>query len=221
MNDLLESRTEAAKSSEGRSASPILEMVSRIVREQPTRADRLIDVGCGHGDLFAALRGAFGTYVGCDLVRYERFPTDPVVEFKLSDLNGAIPVDTSSADLVVSVETIEHLENPRAFLRELTRIARPSGMIVVTTPNQLSFLSKLSLVLKNRFAAFHDVHYPAHIVALLESDLLRIANEAGLVGARIVYSDQGRIPGTPRSWPRALKGRAFSDNLALVGRKLG
>jgi SAM-dependent methyltransferase len=221
MNDLLETRTAAAKRSEGRSDSPILEMVSRIVRAQAVRAELLIDVGCGHGDLFAALRGAFTAYVGCDLVRYEGFPTDPTAEFRLADLNGAIPVETSSADLAVSVETIEHLENPRAFLRELTRIARPGGTIIVTTPNQLSFLSKLSLVLKNRFAAFQDVHYPAHIVALLESDLLRIANEAGLVGARIVYSDQGRIPGTARHWPSPLKGRTFSDNLGLVARKPG
>jgi SAM-dependent methyltransferase len=221
MNDLLESRTAAAKHSEGRSASPILEMVSRIVWARPAHADLLIDVGCGHGDLFAALRGAFTTYVGCDLVRYEGFPTDPGAEFRSADLNGAIPAETSSADLVISVETIEHLENPRAFVRELTRIARAGGTIIVTTPNQLSFLSKLSLVLKNRFVAFQDVHYPAHIVALLETDLLRIASEGGLVGTRIVYSDKGRIPGTARQWPSALRGRPFSDNLALVAQKPG
>jgi 2-polyprenyl-3-methyl-5-hydroxy-6-metoxy-1,4-benzoquinol methylase len=221
MKDLLESRTAAAKHSEGRSNSPILEMVSSIVRARPTRAERLIDVGCGHGDLFAALAGAFETYVGCDLVRYDSFPTDPIAEFRLADLNGAIPVETSSADLVISVETIEHLENPRAFLRELTRIVRPCGTVVVTTPNQLSFLSKLSLILKNRFAAFQDVHYPAHIVALLEPDLLRIANEAQLVGAHIVYSNQGRIPGTALHWPSPFKGRSFSDNLALVAWKPG
>jgi len=221
MNDLLKSRMEAAKHSEGRSASPILEMVLRIARARPTRADLLIDVGCGQGDLFAVLRGAFTAYIGCDLVRYDGFPIDRAATFRTADLNGPIPVETSSADLVISVETIEHLENPRGFLRELTRIARPGGTIVVTTPNQLSLLSKLSLVIKNRFAAFQDSHYPAHIVALLESDLLRIANESGLAGTRIVYSDQGRIPGTARHWPKPLMGRPFSDNLALVARKPG
>ena len=60
------------------------------------------------------------------------------------------PVDSEQFDLVVCAETIEHLENPRAVFRELTRVARRDGWIIVTTPNQLSLLSKLTLVVKNQ-----------------------------------------------------------------------
>ena len=52
--------------------------------------------------------------------------------------------------MVVSIETIEHLENPRALFRELVRALRPGGLLLVTTPNQLSVLSKLCFVLKDR-----------------------------------------------------------------------
>ena len=52
------------------------------------------------------------------------------------------------ADVVTALEVIEHLENPRAFCRELARVAKPGGWVVVTTPNQLSLLSLLSLVVK-------------------------------------------------------------------------
>jgi hypothetical protein len=87
----------------------------------------------------------------------------------------------------------------------------------VTTPNQLSLLSKLALVVKNRFAAFQDVHYPPHIVALLESGLRYIAIEYGLQSIQIDYSHSGRIPGTEWSWPSICRGRAFSDDVALSG----
>ncbi len=82
-----------------------------------------------------------------------------------------------AADVVAAVETIEHLENPRAFVRELVRLVKPDGWVIVTTPNQLSLLSLITLLIKHRFSAFQDVHYPAHLTALLEVDLKRIAAE--------------------------------------------
>jgi hypothetical protein len=125
--------------------------------------------------------------------------------------------------MVVAAETIEHLENPRAFVRELTRLARPGGWVVVTTPNQLSLLSKLTLVLKNEFNAFQSGSYPAHLTALLEADLRRIGAECGWAEATVMYTYRGRIPGTAHPWPRWLSRtfpRALSDNVLIIGRRM-
>ena len=54
------------------------------------------------------------------------------------------------------METIEHLENPRAFVRKLVRLAKPGGWVVVTTPNQRSLLSLLTLMTKGKFSHFQD-----------------------------------------------------------------
>ena len=88
-------------------------------------------------------------------------------------------------------------------MRELARITRPGGMIAVTTPNQLSLLSKLGLLLKNEFPAFQEAPglYPAHLTALLDIDLVRMARECELQEPRIAYSGRGRIPGTAWHWP--------------------
>jgi 2-polyprenyl-3-methyl-5-hydroxy-6-metoxy-1,4-benzoquinol methylase len=210
-------REAAANASRGRSDMPILRMIGTVVRLTKRHFNVLVDIGCGRGDLREQLSPFVDTYVGCDLVRYEGFP--PGIELRLADLNGRFPFDDASTDLVVSAETIEHLENPRAFLREIARIAMPGALIVVTTPNQLSILSKGCLVLKNHFAAFQASDYPAHITPVLESELLLIASEVGLQSARIVYTDSGRIPGTARHWPSRWRGRPFSDNLALIACK--
>jgi 2-polyprenyl-3-methyl-5-hydroxy-6-metoxy-1,4-benzoquinol methylase len=181
----------------------------------------LVDVGCGAGLLWPVLRERFTRYVGVDVVRYEGFPHD--AEFTQINLeSGAAPLPDGCADVAAAVETIEHLENPRALVRELLRLAQPNGWVVVTTPNQLSLLSLLTLVVKHRFAAFQDVHYPAHLTALLEVDLARIAAECGLSEIHIAYSLQGRIVLTPWHYPKFLSKlfpRALSDNLLLIGRK--
>ena len=183
----------------------------------------LADVGCGTGGLVREVRGRFAGIVGIDAVRYEGLPAD--VTFVRADLDtGRLPLDDASADVTAAVEVIEHLENPRAFVRELTRITRPGGWIVITTPNQLSALSLLTLVVKGRFSAFQERDYPAHRTALLEIDLRRIAAECGLEDVHVEYTRRGRVPLTAWHYPAsvaALAPRRLSDNLAMIGRRCG
>jgi 2-polyprenyl-3-methyl-5-hydroxy-6-metoxy-1,4-benzoquinol methylase len=210
-----------ARQSQGISSEPIYRMVAKALEEREAGGKLLIDVGCGAGNLWFFLQHRFESYSGVDAARYEGFPSD--AHFVQVDLDNApIPFPDEIADVVTSVETIEHLENPRRLLRELTRLARPGGWVVVTTPNQLSFLSLLTLVIKKRFSAFQDVHYPAHRTALLEVDLRRIAAECGLKHVVIGYSAQGRLVLTPWHFPAFLSNlfpQALSDNLFMIGKK--
>jgi SAM-dependent methyltransferase len=204
----------------GASADPILRLVGRTIADRHPGGGTLVDVGCGRGDLGRAVGDRFDQYIGIDVLHYDGFPEAGA--FHKVDLDtGRAPLPDGLGDVVAAVETIEHVENPRAFVRELTRLAKPGGLIVITTPNQLSFLSKLTLVVKHQFNAFTERpgSYPAHITALLEIDLIRIARESGLTDARVRYTDSGRIPGTARHWPLGLGGRAFSDNLLLEARR--
>jgi 2-polyprenyl-3-methyl-5-hydroxy-6-metoxy-1,4-benzoquinol methylase len=218
----LRSEVEArARQSLGVSDATIYQMVAKALAGRHAGSGVLADVGCGAGKLWPFLSQRFDHYVGVDVVGYEAFPA--AAEFHIADLNsGQLPLADSSADVVASVETIEHLENPRAFVRELVRAAKPDGWIVITTPNQLSLLSLLTLLVKRRFNAFQDVHYPAHLTALLEVDLQRIASECGLRDVSIIYSLEGRLPLTRWHYPRWLANlcpAALSDNLLLIARK--
>ena len=210
-----------ARQSLGISGDPIYRAVANAVTERHSGGGILIDVGCGAGNLWSYLRSRFDRYVGVDVVRYDGLPD--TVEFHSIDLDtGRAPLPDAAGDVVVAVETIEHLENPRAFVRELTRLARPGGWVIVTTPNQLSLLSKMTLVLKNEFNAFQSGSYPAHLTALLEADLRRIGAECGWADLAVAYTGSSRIPGTARHWPRWLSRlvpRTLSDNILLIGRK--
>ena len=210
-----------ARQSMGRSDRAIYSAVARSLAARGACGGLLADVGCGGGGLRPFLARSFRRHVGIDLVRYEELPDG--VEFRCADLNREpLPLDDACADAVVSVETVEHLENPRAFVRELVRVARPGGWVVVTTPNQTSALSLLTLVAKGRFSAFQDAHYPAHVTALLAVDLQRIAAECGLEEVALEYTGQGRVVFTRWHYPRPLAlllPRLCSDNIVLVGRR--
>jgi 2-polyprenyl-3-methyl-5-hydroxy-6-metoxy-1,4-benzoquinol methylase len=218
LDDRLESR---ARQSLGSSHEAIHGMVADALRMRRAAGGRVIDVGCGTGALWQVLRRDFSSYCGIDAVRYDGFPSDG--EFHQADLDGDDwHIGASVADLVVAIETIEHLENPWAFLRGLVRIAKPGAWIAVTTPNQLSGLSLATLIVKRRFSAFQDTHYPAHRTALLPSDLLRLAGESRLQDVTVLYSNHGRLPLVPWHYPRAMARRlprALSDNLMLIGRR--
>jgi 2-polyprenyl-3-methyl-5-hydroxy-6-metoxy-1,4-benzoquinol methylase len=208
-----------ARQSLGSSGTAIYRTVAALLGER-SAGGTLADVGCGGGNLWRELGPSFSRCVGVDAVRYDGLPDD--VDFIRADLDRLpLPLADGAADVVAAVEVIEHLENPRAFCRELARVARPGGWIVVTTPNQLSLLSLLTLLLKQRFSAFQDASYPAHITALLEADLRRIAAECGLEAIEVRYTGQGRVPGTGAHYPAAVSAgcpRWLSDNVVLIGR---
>ncbi|WP_165223578.1 class I SAM-dependent methyltransferase [Aquisphaera insulae] len=216
MNDA-ESR---ALESGGTSSTAIYRMAVRTLKEFGPTGGLLVDVGCGKAQLWPHLADSFSDYIGADVIRYQGYPD--ALKFVKVDLDtGGVPLPAGHADTVASIETIEHLENPRAFFRELVRLVRPGGVVLVTTPNQLSLVSLLCLLGRHHYRFFKEGPglYPAHITALLELDLIRIAQECGLGDVKIYYSNAIQIPRTVRRLPRFFRGRWFSDNLAIIGRK--
>jgi 2-polyprenyl-3-methyl-5-hydroxy-6-metoxy-1,4-benzoquinol methylase len=212
-------RDRAARSG-GTSGNAIYEMVARALYARGVKGDLAIDLGCGRGALWPAISPHFARYLGADAIRYDGYPAN--AQFIETDLNAqTFPIESKIADAVFAVETIEHLENPRALLREMARLAKPRAWIIVTTPNQLSFLSLGTLLAKQRFSAFQEIHYPAHITALLESDLRHIAGELQLTDIAIEYSREGRVFLTPLHYPKfvsTLFPRLCSDNVMLIAR---
>jgi 2-polyprenyl-3-methyl-5-hydroxy-6-metoxy-1,4-benzoquinol methylase len=213
----LESR---ARQSLGTSEEAIYTAAVDALRRRGGRG-RIVDVGCGAGRLRTFLGDLVESYAGVDAVRYDAMPNG--IPFMRADLNrDPVPVPNDSADVAISIETIEHLENPRAFMRELVRITKPGGWLLVTTPNQRSLLSLGSLLVKGHFSAFGKNNYPAHQTALLDLDLIRIAGENDLRDIAIEFTCAGRLPLAAVRWPRTLAQlfpRAMSDHVLLVGRK--
>jgi 2-polyprenyl-3-methyl-5-hydroxy-6-metoxy-1,4-benzoquinol methylase len=100
---------------------------------------RALDLGAGRGELSARMSA-----LGYDVTAVERYVEQFEANVRLvdADLDRPFPFEDASVDVVMAVEILEHLENPRSFLRELWRVLEPGGVAIVSTPNLTSVLSR-------------------------------------------------------------------------------
>lgn len=221
-SDLLhQHRRDAAQASGGISAESDYEAIFGIIAAQGIHG-RTLDFGAGVGNVASHLRGCPVTQVvATDITdRPVGLPTD--IEWIQADLNSPLPLPDRIFDAIVSIEVIEHLENPRAVFREFRRLLKPGDRVVLTTPNQESIRSLSALLLTGHFSAFisEESYSRGHITALLRRDFQRICRETGFGPPSFFYTDAGRIPKmTQWSWQQLsfgwLRGRLFSDRLIV------
>lgn len=219
-DSLASHRLRAAELSKGVSGYPVRDMALRLVEPYRTSGS-LLDYGAGVGDLLKEIHGLgwFDHLAGADIMpRPASLPEE--IGWWQNDLNDPL-VDSDRFDVVLSTEVVEHLENPRAMMREIAGFLKPGGVVVMTTPNQESIRSLCSLVFGGHYAAFRGASYPAHITALLQLDLERIAIEAGFNQIEFHHTGHGRLPKVCSvTWQQVsfgwLSGRRFSDNVAMT-----
>ncbi len=102
---------------------------------------RTLDVACGSGygaRLLAAggAAGVIGVDLSAEAIHYARTTFATVgVSFLVAD-GTALPLPRASRDAIVSFETLEHVPDQHAFLREMARVLRSGGLFICSTPNR-------------------------------------------------------------------------------------
>jgi SAM-dependent methyltransferase len=101
---------------------------------------RVLDAACGMGYGSAMLAAGGATEViGVDLdesvIARVRAAAKPGTSFQVADLRE-LPFGDDEFDLIVSFETIEHVPDPAVVFDELSRVLKPGGLLLVSTPNR-------------------------------------------------------------------------------------
>lgn len=154
-------------------------------------ARTVLEVGCGEGYGTALLARSADRVLGVDydaLTAAHAAVTYKQASFVRANL-AALPIPTESVDVVVTLQVIEHVWNHGEFVRECRRVLRPGGLLLVTTPNRLTF----SPGLDEPVNPFHIKEFTAaELVELLTSNGLRTEQASGLHAGERIQELDGR-----------------------------
>jgi SAM-dependent methyltransferase len=172
---------------------------------------RVLDIASGTGYGSGMLEQAGASSVrGCDVsaeaVRAaERDFGSDIVSFVQGD-GVRLPFPDGEFDVIVSFETLEHVEDGDAFVRELRRVLTPGGTLILSTPNETV----------TRHYSRNPYHITEYTPSELRSLLGRYFSDIELLGQTL--GPGWRIAPFLPGWDSP---RSVADRFRLVGWKLG
>jgi len=177
-------------------SNPMLRKVSAIVNKHLEHCPdhpglRLLDVGCGNGKFAAQYlkRGieVWGVDITPKLVTAAKKRGIRVVRH---DLNKKLPLKDNFFDIITCSEVIEHVFNTEQLLRELKRVLRPGGIVVLTTPNLVGLENRLRILFGRHpsFFEYSERDAMGHIRAYSSRELLKQAKLVGFKNIKLTGS---------------------------------
>ena len=151
----------------------------RVVPKLPRKL-KVLDIGIASGHLAILVKKLFNYQVfGIDKKRPEtnywkkRFDGEGI-EFRLCDLEkDPIPFEDEYFDMILFCEVFEHLSNPRITLKEINRVLKQGGTLILTTPNGAGLGTRLGFTM----SVGHFREYTgSECIHLLEENGFKIEN---------------------------------------------
>ena len=127
--------------------------VIEIIKSLPK--GKVADLGAGDGSLDKHLKDEGFEVVALDADK-EHFYYGDEIKFEEGDLNKGLPFEDRSFDYVIMLEVIEHLENPYFVLKEINRILKTGGVLILSTPNILNLKSRLRFLFEGSWEFFRE-----------------------------------------------------------------
>jgi SAM-dependent methyltransferase len=166
---------------------------------------RFLDAGCGSGRNMVELH-AFGEVTGVEpspasLALAEERGVGRVVQASIDSM----PFDDAGFDAAVTLDVIEHVDDDRAALRELRRVVRPGGFLIVTVPayqwlwseHDDRNLHRRRYTRKTLLAAAREAGWEAVRTSYFNTLLLPVA-----VAVRLLEKVRPRQPGSASEFER-------------------
>ncbi|MFA6096450.1 MAG: class I SAM-dependent methyltransferase [Candidatus Paceibacterota bacterium] len=188
---------------------------------------KILDLGCGDGRLSAELVRKGHEVWGVDI-----FPNGIEDAKKKginaieADIEAKLPFQDSAFDLVLALDTLEHLYDEEGVLKEVFRILKADGKVIISYPNQFDLRNRLNMLFgggiihwsHRKYKNVHSWSY-GHIRFLLYDELEELLSVCGFYPKSIQFNfmaggilPRRLIPSFIRKtmlrlWPQVLTGK--------------
>lgn len=165
----------------------------------PSPSLRVLDIGCGEGQLTAAIADAGYRVLGVDVAeeplrRARSRHAD--LELRRVEPDGDWPLADASFDVVWSGETIEHVADTARWLSELRRVMSSGASLILSTPAH-GPLTRLGLALSRQRFERHFDPRADHLRFFTRRTLVRLLEDFGF--EQIEAREAGGMPGARRT----------------------
>jgi SAM-dependent methyltransferase len=139
---------------------------------------RVLDVGCGQGELGYALRQRGHTVTGID-VRPPRFALDEFIE---ADISRGLPplAPGRTFDVILLADVLEHMADPLGLLREVEGRLAEGGTLLVSLPNAVHWSVRLQVATGKFDYTNKGILDRGHLRFFTKASAERLFAEAGL-----------------------------------------
>jgi SAM-dependent methyltransferase len=117
---------------------PDFALRSAFLSSEIRPGQRVLDLGSGAGDFTAVIAqtGAHPTGIEVAQAAVTRAQTaHPQLDFRLVPIDGPLPLEDNTFDVVWASEVIEHIADTARWLSEVRRVLVPGGRLLITTPS--------------------------------------------------------------------------------------
>ncbi|MHB8397100.1 MAG: class I SAM-dependent methyltransferase [Thermoplasmataceae archaeon] len=133
----------------------------------------VVEVGCGHGFVTFLISQRCKSVTGYDIdkpaIDYaeEMRRKFNVQNVKFVSYDGTFRDGSNTFDVAISMDVIEHVPNPTQYLKEIYKILKPGGVLLVGTPNGM-IANKNKCIIRTH-SRFHIMEYtPSELVSFLQ-----------------------------------------------------
>ena len=154
-----ETASDYNNSSDGKFVEPMYEVIVEEI--QKLQGGKILDVGCGNGNLFTYLPdgkyGLFGVDFSENMIEEAKKKCGQKATFSVADAEN-LPFDNDAFDIIVCNASFHHYIHPDTVLKEMHRVLKDGGNVLIGDPFIPAFVRPIMNVF-TKFSKNGDYHF--------------------------------------------------------------